>query len=122
MEFHVTVNILTYVSCFSIARCLGAKRVCKRSFEWLSEHKVISHVISDRDAVSACVQIADDHRILIPPACGASLAALYAGSITQLQQESKLPQSLNNVVVIVCGGSGVNLDTIQQWRTQYNFQ
>lgn len=104
----------------SVARCLGAKRVSKKSYEWLSEHAVISHVVSDSDAVSACIKIADDHRILVPPSCGASLAAIYGDSLKTLQGQQVLPQQLHNIVIIVCGGSGVNLDTIQQWRTQYN--
>lgn len=104
----------------SIARCLGAKRVSKTSYEWLARHPIISHVISDKDAVSACVKLADDHRILVPPSCGASLAAVYGDSIKQLQQEGALPVELKNVVIIVCGGNGVNLDAIQQWRTEYN--
>lgn len=104
----------------SVARCLGAKRVCKASYEWLSRHPVISHVVSDQEAVSACVRIADDHKILVPPSCGASLAAVYGGSIKELQQKGTLPQKMKDVVIIVCGGNGVNLDAIQQWRTQYN--
>ena len=104
----------------SVARCLGAKRVCKTSYEWLSRHAVISHVVSDTDAVTACVRIADDHRILVPPSCGASLAAVYGDTLKQLQAEELLPAQLNNIVVIVCGGNGVNLDTILQWRKQYN--
>lgn len=94
--------------------------MCKASYEWLSRHPIISHVISDRDAVSACVKIADDHRILVPPACGASLAAVYADSIKELQQKGSLPSELKNIVIIVCGGNGVNLDAIQKWRTEYN--
>lgn len=104
----------------SIARCLGAKRVSKTSYEWLSRHPIISRVITDKDAVSACIKIADDHRILVPPSCGASLAAVYGDSIRELQQEGTLPQKLKDVVIIVCGGNGVNLDAIQQWRTEYN--
>lgn len=79
---------------------------------------MISRVISDGDAVSACVSIADDHRILIPPACGASLAALYGNTIPQLREEGTLPAKLENIVVIVCGGNGVNLDTILKWRNE----
>lgn len=94
--------------------------MCRKAYEWLSRHTVISQVVSDRDAVSACVRIADDHRILVPPACGATLAAVYGDTIKQLQQQGKLPHEMKDIVVIVCGGSGVNLDTIQQWRMQYN--
>lgn len=106
--------------CISVARCLGAKRVCKASYEWLSRHAVISHVVTDTEAVSACVKIADDHRILVPPSCGASLAAVYGETLEQLQAEGTLPPQLQNIVIIVCGGNGVNLDTIMQWRKQYN--
>lgn len=42
----------------SIARCLGAKRVCERSFQWLSQHPIITTTVSDRQAVSACINIA----------------------------------------------------------------
>lgn len=90
----------------------------KVSFEWLSRHNVISCVVSDTDAISACVKIADDHRILVPPACGASLAALYGDTIPQLQSQGRLPKEMKNIVLIVCGGNGVNLDTIMQWKTQ----
>ena len=62
----------------------------------------------------------DDHRLLVPPACGASLAALYSDTLPQLQKAGKLPPSLSNIVVIVCGGSGVNLETVQQWKQTYN--
>ena len=103
----------------SIARCLGAKRVCKRSFEWLSQHEVISYVLTDRDAVAACVGLADDHRILVPPACGAALGLLYGQGLSQLQATGKLPGKMSNVLAIVCGGSGVNLDTVQRWRKDY---
>lgn len=62
----------------------------------------------------------DDHRILVAPACGAALAGVYGSSIPDLQKAGKLPPSLSNIVVIVCGGSGVNLDTIQKWKKTYN--
>lgn len=92
------------------------------SYKWLSRHEIISHVVSDGDAVTACVKIADDHRILVPPSCGASLATLYGDSIKELQGKGALSPLLKNIVIIVCGGSGVNLETIQQWKTQYNIQ
>ncbi len=62
----------------------------------------------------------DDHRILVPPACGAALAAIYSGTIPELQVAGKLPQKLDDIVVIVCGGSGVNVDTIYSWKKAYD--
>ena len=104
---------------FSIARCLGAKRVSQKSYEWLSKHHVTSHVVSDRDAVSACVRLADDHRVLIPPSCGAALTAVYCDVIAKLQKSGQLPGNLENVVVIVCGGSEVTLETIKKWKEEF---
>ena len=105
---------------FSIARCLGAKRVSRKSYEWLSNHAVTSHVITDKEAVSACVKLADDHRVLIPPSCGAAVSAVYSDIIPELRKSGQLPSKLENVVIIVCGGSEVSLETIKKWREEYN--
>ena len=91
----------------------------QKSYEWLSKHHVTSHVITDRDAVSACVQLADDHRVLIPPSCGAALSAVYSDVIPKLQKNGQLPASLENVVIIVCGGSEVTLETIKKWKEEF---
>lgn len=99
-----------------MASCLGAKRVCRAAYEWLSKHDIISRVVSDREALSACVAVADDHRILVPPSCGASLAALYGNTLQILQKEGTLPSELKDVVVVVCGGNGVNLETVVKWK------
>ena len=53
-----SANYLRLSLCCSIARCLGAKRVSKRSFEWLSQHPVITQVVADKEAVEACINIA----------------------------------------------------------------
>ena len=90
----------------------------KRSFQWLSDHKVLSRVVTDQQALSACVKIADDHRILVPPACGAAMAALYEDVVVEAQKKGELPEKLDNIVAIVCGGNGVNLDSVASWRQQ----
>lgn len=61
---------------------------------------------------------ADDLRILVPPACGTTMAAVYEDTIKDAQQSGELPEKLENIVVIVCGGSGVNLDRVQKWRKE----
>lgn len=112
-------HVIIFSTSCSVARCLGAKRVSRKSFEWLSQHDVVTAIVSDRDAISACINLADDHRMLVPPACGAALAAVYGDTIPKLQKAQKLPEKLKHIVVIVCGGSGVNLDTIQKWKKDY---
>ena len=91
----------------------------QKSYEWLSNHPVTSHVIGDKDAVSACVKLADDHRVLIPPSCGAAVASVYCDIIPGLQKSGQLPSKLDNVVIIVCGGSEVTLETIKKWKAEY---
>ena len=63
----------------------------------------------------------DDHRVLVAPACGAALAAVYTPSVLEeVRSSGRLPRPLHNVVVIVCGGSGVSLKSIQEWKTKYD--
>lgn len=82
------------------------------------------------------LQLARDHRLLVEPACGAALAALYSdrlrhelgltppqfGSITAGDDEEDENQSddLGPIIVIVCGGSGVNLELLQQWKAKFH--
>ena len=96
----------------SIATSLGAKKVAERAFELLNEHPIVSHVVSDQNAVNACWRFLEDHRIMVEPACGASLAAVY--------DSCDFLQDKRNVVVIVCGGVGVTLSQLEEWRLKLN--
>lgn len=90
----------------SIATSLGARRVAERAFELARAGRVQSLVVEDREALDACVRFLDDHRILVEPACGASLAVVYGGSLA----------SYGRVLVIVCGGATASLAQIAAWR------
>lgn len=85
----------------SIATSLGARTVAKKAFELGQSSNVISHVLTDAQAASACVRFLDDERLCIEIACGVSVAVLY---------ENLLPKLLPNlhpeskVVLVVCGG------------------
>lgn len=94
----------------SIATSLGAKKVAQRAFDLLNEHPIISHVVTDHDAIQACDRFLDDHRILVEPACGASLSAVY--------NACDFLNDKHNIVVIVCGGVGITLAQLTQWRQQ----
>ena len=80
----------------SIATSLGARRVCQQAYDWSASHEIHSAVVSDQSALNACSSFLKDHRLLVEPACGASLAAVYDG-IEQVQNFSSL-------LVVVCGG------------------
>ena len=47
----------------SIAVCLGVRKVSKRSYEWLSQHPIIPCTVTDREAVSACINMAGRHSL-----------------------------------------------------------
>ena len=42
----------------SAAKCLGARRVCRQAYQWLSQHNIISCVVDDQQAAAACLNFA----------------------------------------------------------------
>ena len=92
----------------SIATSLGAKKVATTAYDWCLKHEVVSHVVSDKDSDDACLQFSIDHRLLVEPACGASLSTLY-NPVEVLTDKEK-------ILVIVCGGAGVTFAQIDAWK------
>lgn len=90
----------------SIASSLGAKRVCDQALRCAGEHPIHSLLVSDLAAVTACERFLDDHRVLVEPACGASLAVVY-------DQHPQIA-AYQNLLVIVCGGATSNLEHLQK--------
>lgn len=91
----------------SVASSLGAKRVSFQAFEWTKKHSIHSHTVTDQHALVACRRFLDDHRVLVEPACGAALAAVYDTAPPAIGAKS--------VVVIVCGGAVVTFDQLHRW-------
>ncbi|MFW1816930.1 pyridoxal-phosphate dependent enzyme [Acinetobacter guillouiae] len=91
-----------------IATTLAAKKVCQNAFEVSQAFEVRSLVVSDQDTVDACLKFIDDHRILVEPACGATLSVLYDQAIQF--------KPTDQVLVIVCGGAGITLETLQAFN------
>lgn len=94
----------------SIATSLGAKRVADHAVALTQTHDVRSALVSDAEAVRACLRFMDDHRVLVEPACGAALAVVYD------QPERLAP--FKNAMVIVCGGATATLAQLQQWERE----
>ena len=101
-------EVITLDAIRSIAVTLGAKRVTPRALELAGQHEIIPWLVSDRQALDACLKFADDHRVLVEPACGASLALGYEAA-PPLQGFSK------PIVFIVCGGAAVNREMLAKW-------
>jgi len=104
--------LVTLPAITSVATSLGAPCVSPTAFEASKdpERRVHSHVVSDQAAVRACVRFLDDHRLLVEPACGASLAAVYDRAPALLHAPS--------VVVLVCGGACVDVHTMTKLAAQ----
>ncbi|KRE11834.1 serine dehydratase [Bosea sp. Root483D1] len=92
----------------SIATSLGARQVAEHAFALLSKHRIGCAVVSDLQAVNACLRFLDDHRILVEPACGASIATIY-------EQVAELAD-FQNILLIVCGGAIATAEQLTAWR------
>jgi len=92
----------------SLATTLGARAVAEEALGWTRRHPVRSVVVSDRAAVQACLRFADDHRVLVEPACGAGLSVMY-------DRAPELRAIAGPVLVIVCGGAGVSMALLRAW-------
>ncbi len=94
----------------SIAATLGAKRVCDQAVAWAKRRPIESLVVTDQDALTACERFLDDHRVLVEPACGASLAVVY--------ERAPVLEQFDTILVVVCGGATASLDQIRRWRAE----
>lgn len=94
------------------AKSLGAKTVSAKALEWSRIHPIRSAVVTDHDSLRACTIFADEHRSLVEPACGASISAITV--------HKELLTDVDKILIIVCGGIGIDLKLMQEWeRTIY---
>lgn len=91
----------------SVATSLGARKVCQQAFDLPQRHPIHNVVVSDLQAVQACMGFFEDHRTVVEPACGASLAVV--------RDYASLLRDYRTVLVVVCGGTGVTLEQLQRW-------
>ncbi|XP_039628231.1 L-serine dehydratase/L-threonine deaminase-like [Polypterus senegalus] len=111
-------ELVTLPEITSVAKTLGAKRVGAQTLKVAKEHPVFSEVVTDQDAVMAIERFVDDEKILVEPACGAALAAVYNNVVHKLQEEGKLSRDLSSVVIVVCGGNNITLGQLQRLKEQ----
>lgn len=109
-SFHEAVKVghlVTLEKITSVATSLGAKRVSSQALQWANERPVRSVLVSDQSALSACERFLADHRILVEPACGASLALGYENTCDL--------QEFRTILIVVCGGTTATIDQIRRW-------
>ncbi|KAK3235969.1 hypothetical protein CYMTET_53857 [Cymbomonas tetramitiformis] len=94
----------------SVAKSLGASQVSETLYERKQNEEIWgemrSWVATDAAAVKACVRFANQHRVLVEPACGAALAAVY--------EKSPALEGCKSVVVEVCGGAIVDMPSLRK--------
>lgn len=103
-------QLVTLKEIKTVATSLGAKSVAQQAFDWSKKHVIHPLVVSDKQAINAVLHFADDHRVLVEPACGAALSLIYDKKIDA--------ETYKKIIVIVCGGSGVTRSLLKQWETQ----
>mmetsp|Transcript_24726 Transcript_24726/g.58664 ORF Transcript_24726/g.58664 Transcript_24726/m.58664 type:complete len:405 (-) Transcript_24726:84-1298(-) len=110
-------EVVTLNGIDSIATSLGATSCTPVALQRAKNHRggFASAICTDAEAVDACVKFAQDHRMLVEPACGAALAIAYSERLRKLY----LDGVDGPIVLEVCGGSGVNVDIMHQWKTTY---
>ncbi len=104
-------KIVTLPAITSIATSLGARRVADEAFAVTKSHPITSVTVTDAQAVAACLRFADEHRVLVEPACGAAIAVLDA--------HPELMARFARPLIEVCGGIGVSLSRLLEWKAMF---
>ncbi|KAL8952415.1 MAG: hypothetical protein Q9222_001692 [Ikaeria aurantiellina] len=111
-------HLVTLPGITSIATSLGATRVAEKALELALKHHVKSAVLSDAEAAMGCWRFADDERMIVEAACGVNVAVCYDGRLKKLLPELR---ATSKVVIVVCGGSNVTLETLMAYRKEYGW-
>ena len=108
----------------SVATSLGSLCIQKELLDMAqsTEFNVVSGVVSDKTAIDSCMKFADDHKMLVEPACGAGLSSVYSDTfITSNHPLSTIPKDNHRpIVLVVCGGDIVSLDLLYTWKNQFS--
>ncbi|WWC91515.1 uncharacterized protein L201_006461 [Kwoniella dendrophila CBS 6074] len=109
-------SLITLPGISSIATSLGCVRIAKKALEYGLRSNVHSTLVSDKEAIEACIEFAEDHKVIVEPACGATLALIYSG---RLQQVLKVKQD-DKMVLVVCGGSNISVEMMYNWKKEFD--
>jgi L-serine/L-threonine ammonia-lyase len=102
----VTIDVID-----TIATSLGARRVAQEALAWSQRRQVRSHLCSDAETVEGMKFLADAFQVIVEPACGAALSAVIRTS----------PQVADaaTILVIVCGGAGIDSLGFARYMSDY---
>lgn len=117
-------ELVTLPAITTIATSLGATRVAEEAFAWTRRAgggALVSAVVTDGEAVSAMSRFLDDERMLVESACGATIATAYNGDLRRYLGDGLTDEQWagRNIVLIVCGGSNINLEMLQKYKADF---
>lgn len=111
----------------SIATSLGASKVSEQTYKLAQDKRaVVSRVVPDKDAVMACIRFANEERLLVEPACGVTMTLAYQGQLKEALESAEGSAKFTDeewkrkkVVLVVCGGSNITLDMLEDYRKRF---
>lgn len=103
--------LVTLPAITSIATSLGARTVTAEALAVTRSHPVTCVTVTDAQAVAACLKFADAQRVLVEPACGAAIAVMDV--------YPELMEPFERPLIEVCGGIGVSLSRLAEWKSQF---
>lgn len=116
-------RLVTLEKISSIATSLGAPRVAKECFEWTRRRgdALVCSTVTDGEAVMGCVNFLNDARMLVEVACGATIATAYNGDLKRYLGSGLSDEQWaeKNIVLVVCGGSNINLELLNKYKETY---
>ncbi|CCG23639.1 Cha1 protein [Candida orthopsilosis Co 90-125] len=98
----------------TIASSLGSPYLAANSFENYKTHPTYLGLVDDLDAVQGTIDLYDRFNYIVEPACGASVATVFRKKDLLLKFGNLKPDDI--VIIIVCGGAGINEEIMESYR------
>jgi L-serine/L-threonine ammonia-lyase len=111
-------NRIVDVAPTSIAKTLGCRTPAPALLEKAQEFKIISKVLPDKAAAEGSILLSEDHGMMVEPACGVTLAAVYSNILPAILEREGY-SSAGPIVLIVCGGSDITLEVLRSYEDKY---
>ncbi|RKP36340.1 hypothetical protein BJ085DRAFT_43091 [Dimargaris cristalligena] len=102
--------------CKTLAGSLVSHQLSATAFELSLSHPVIPFAVSDPMAANASQLFADDHQMMVEPACGAILSLIYSGVIRDVVPNLQ-PDS--HIVVILTGRNDITIGKLNDFQLKY---
>lgn len=105
----------------SIATSLGCVKISERTWDIvrpaLKSGKARNIVLSDAEAAMGSWKLAEEERIIVEAACGVNIALCYGDRLEKAL--GRPPRPDESFVIVVCGGSNVSTDMIEEYKRTY---